>query len=294
MNRKGQAMVLFSCMLLVLCGMASLVTDIGILYVNRLQLQKSVDAAVMAGAQELPLDADGAVAMAGQYASLNGKNSDSFSFEVLNDNSSIRAVGSRSVNLLFAKLLGLETSVVAARARANIGIIVGYTGVVPFGLEQKTLAYGVDYILKAGGGAGNTGNFGALSLSGSGANAYRSDIQQGYQQPLKVGDMVSTKPGNNSGPTTQGVNYRIQQDPTATFATVQSGSPRIIVIPIVAGDPQGRSDVEVVGFAAFFLEGVGGSGADNYVTGKFMREVLSGEIGVGTDFGAYGAKLAPY
>ena len=189
MNRKGQAMVLFSCMLLVLCGMASLVTDIGILYVNRLQLQKSVDAAVMAGAQELPLDADGAVAMAGQYASLNGKNSDSFSFEVLNDNSSIRAVGSRSVNLLFAKLLGLETSVVAARARANIGIIVGYTGVVPFGLEQKTLAYGVDYILKAGGGAGNTGNFGALSLSGSGANAYRSDIQQGYQQPLKVGDL---------------------------------------------------------------------------------------------------------
>jgi len=52
--------------------------------------------------------------------------------------------------------------------------------------------------------------------------------------------------------------------------------------------------VEIVGFASFFLEGVGGSGTDNYVTGKFMREVLSGEIGVGTDFGAYGAKLAPY
>ena len=109
-----------------------------------------------------------------------------------------------------------------------------------------------------------------------------------------MGYIVDPKPGNISGPTTQGVNYRIQKDPAATFETVQSGSPRIIVIPIVIGDPQGRDTVEIAGFAAFFLEGVGGSGTENYVVGKFMREVLGGEIGVGTDFGAYGARLAPY
>ena len=294
MNNKGQATVLFALVVSALVGMMALVVDVGVLYVNRLDLQKALDMAVMAGAQELPTDAAGAMATAGQYAAVNGKTNDSVSYEVLNDNSSLRAVGSRSVNLLFARIFGNTTSTVTARARANVGVIVGYTGVVPFGLQQKELTYGVDYILKAGGGEGNTGNFGALSLSGSGAKDYLYDIQNGYQSPLKVGDIVDTKPGNISGPTTQGVNYRIQKDPTATFETVQSGSPRIIVIPIVIGDPQGRDTVEIAGFAAFFLEGVGGSGTENYVVGKFMREVLGGEIGVGTDFGAYGARLAPY
>ena len=282
MNNKGQATVLFAAAISALIGMTALVVDVGVLYVNRLDLQKALDVAVMAGAQELPTDAAGAVATAGQYAAVNGKANDSVALEVLNENSSLRAVGSRNVNLLFGRIFGNGASNVTARARANVGVIVGYTGVVPFGLEQMTLNYGVDYILKAGGGDGN------------GAKDYLYDIENGYQSPLRVGDIVSTKPGNISGPTMQGVNYRIQKDPTATFETVQSNSPRIIVIPIVIGDPQGRDTVEVAGFAAFFLEGVGGSGVDNYVTGKFMREVLSGEIGVGTDFGAYGAKLAPY
>lgn len=294
MNKKGQVLVSFAAMLLVLSGMVSLVTDVGILYVNRIQLQKSLDAAVMAGAQELPTDGPGAIAMAKQYANINGKAADNVAVEVINGNNSIRANGTRTVNLLFAKIFGQNTSTVNAKARANIGIIIGYTGVVPFGLQQKTLTFGVDYILKVGGGEGNTGNFGGLSLSGSGASDYRYDIQYGYQTPLRVGDMVATKPGNMSGPTSQGVAYRISKDPNATFATVQPGSPRIIVMPVIIGDPQGRSDVQIVGFAAFFLEGAGGSGVDNYVTGKFMREVLSGEIGTGTDFGSYGARLVSY
>ena len=294
MNNKGQATVLFALMVSAVIGMTALVTDVGLLYVHRLELQKALDTAVMAGAQELPTDDAGAIAMARQYASTNGKTGDVVNVEVINNSNSLRATGARKVNLLFGKIFGSAMSTVHARARANVGVIVGYTGIVPFGLQQKPLTYGVDYILKAGGGEGNTGNFGALSLSGNGANAYRTDIEYGYQAPLRIGDMVATKPGNNSGPTTQGVNYRMQQDPAATFETVRADSPRIIVIPIVIGDPQGRDNVEIAGFAAFFLEGVGGSGVDNYVTGKFMREVMSGEIGVGTDFGAYGAKLAPY
>lgn len=293
-KNNGQVMISFVAILSILCGIVALVTDVGILYVNRIQLQKSLDAAVMAGAQELPVDSSGAIAVAQQYAAMNGKTEDNVNVEVINGNNTIRANGTRMVNLMFAKIFGQNFSNVNAKARANIGIIVGYTGIVPFGLQEKPLSYGVDYVLKAGGGAGNTGNYGALSLSGNGGSDYRYDIEHGYQQPLRIGDMVSTKPGNTSGPTSQGVSYRIQQDPNATFETVQSNSPRIIVIPIVVGDPQGRDDVRIVGFASFFLEGSGGSGSGNYVTGKFMRQVLGGEIGTGTDFGAYGAKLAPY
>lgn len=294
MNKHGQMMVSLAVVLAVLCGMVGLVIDIGVLYVNRIQLQKAVDAGVLAGAQELPDDASWAIDMAKFYANTNGRSGDVVNVEVLNANKTIRAIGTRDVDLFFAQLFGLNTAAVSAKARANIGVIVGYTGVVPFGLQQKTLTYGVEYILKVGGGAGNTGNFGALSLSGKGANAYRDDIELGYQSPLKIGDWVSTKPGNMSGPTSQGVNYRISQDPNATFTTVQENSPRIIVVPVIIGDPQGRDDVQIVGFAAFFLEGVGGSGKDNYVKGVFMRQVVAGEIGTGTDFGVFGAKLAPY
>jgi len=57
----------------VLLGITALVTDVGLLYVHRLELQKALDSAVMAGAQELPSDDAGAVAMARQYAAINGK-----------------------------------------------------------------------------------------------------------------------------------------------------------------------------------------------------------------------------
>lgn len=40
-------------------------------------------------------------------------------------------------------------------------------------------------------------------------------------------------------------------------------------------------DVLIVGFAAFFLEGVGGSGNNNYVTGTFMQMVVPGDISTG-------------
>ncbi len=96
-----------------------------------------------------------------------------------------------------------------------------------------------------------------------------------------------------SGPTGNGVDYRISLDPTATFATVQRGSPRILVVPIIDSlEVNGRSQVQIVGFAAFFLEGVGGQGKDNYVTGKFMQTVESGDGETGaTGYGLYGAAL---
>jgi hypothetical protein len=50
-------------------------------------------------------------------------------------------------------------------------------------------------------------------------------------------------------------------------------------------------EVEITGFAAFFLDGVGGSGNDNYVLGRFVKMVVSGESGGGTDYGAYAVKL---
>jgi len=164
---------------------------------------------------------------------------------------------------------------------------------VPFGVVKQPLIYGQTYTLKDGAGDGYSGNYGALALGGNGANVYLGNIEDGYSGLLSIGEWVYTEPGNMSGPTGNGVDYRISLDPTATFATVQKGSPRILVVPIIDSlTVNGRSQVQIVGFAAFFLEGVGGKGNKDYVTGKFMQMVMSGDSGGGgTGYGLYGAAL---
>jgi len=95
-----------------------------------------------------------------------------------------------------------------------------------------------------------------------------------------------------SGPTSDGVRYRISLDPYATFDTVTHDSPRIIIVPIIDNlDVNGREPVQIVGFGAFFLESVGGSGNKNYVTGRFMRMYIVGEQGSATDYGVRNVRL---
>jgi hypothetical protein len=74
---------------------------------------------------------------------------------------------------------------------------------------------------------------------------------------------------------------------------VVKGSPRILIVPVIDSlTVHGRSEVLIVGFAAFFLEGVGGHGNNNYVTGKFMQMVMPGDISTGvTGYGLYGSTL---
>ena len=88
-----------------------------------------------------------------------------------------------------------------------------------------------------------------------------------------------------SGPTAAGVSYRIGLDPASTFDNVASNSSRLIIVPVLESLlVDGRSDVLVVGFAAFFLEGSGGGGNNSYVYGKFREMVTPGESSNGVPY----------
>ena len=65
-DQRGQSLVLVVISLTVLLGMAALVLDLGLGWYAKRQLQASVDAAALAGAQELPSSAN-AVARAHEY-----------------------------------------------------------------------------------------------------------------------------------------------------------------------------------------------------------------------------------
>ena len=202
------------------------------------------------------------------------------------NNTAITVTISRNVPLYFAKVLGLASSQVTATATAEVKTYTGGTnGIVPFGIVKQNFVFGQTYNLKLGGGDGYNGNFQALALGGSGASTYTDNIKYGYKGTFKIGDWILTETGNMSGPTAAGVSYRIGLDPASTFDNVASNSSRLIIVPVLESLlVDGRSDVLVVGFAAFFLEGSGGGGNNSYVYGKFREKVTPGESSNGVPY----------
>lgn len=291
-EQRGSAAVFTALMVTVLLGFAALAVDVGNLYLNKIQLANMADAAALAGARDLPEGGDKAAATAQFYARTNGKTGDITKTFINNDNTEITVTVKRQVPLIFANVFGLFSSDVSAAAKASNRVVTGVSGAVPFSIEKQNFIYYTPYILKEGGGDGSDGNYGALALGGTGANVYNYNIRYGYDGKLTVGQWVDTEPGNMSGPTSDGVRYRISLDPYATFDNVRNDSPRIIIVPIIDNlDVDGRNPVQIVGFGAFFLEGVGGSGNSNYVTGRFIKIYITGDQGNGTDYGVRNIRL---
>ncbi|WP_054697150.1 hypothetical protein [Syntrophomonas palmitatica] len=114
-----------------------------------------------------------------------------------------------------------------------------------------------------------------------------------------MGDIISIESGNMSGPTKNGVEYRInmcKHTPSCSYYQYHKGCPRILLVPVVHIEQVNWGEhpctVKVVGFAAFFTEEYAGQGIENKVKGKFMRYVISakGDENV-SDSGLYTAKL---
>ena len=75
-HERGQALILFSLLGGVLILFVMMVVDVGFLLVEKTSVQNAVDAAALAGAQELPDDANEADQVARDYAEANGLDPD--------------------------------------------------------------------------------------------------------------------------------------------------------------------------------------------------------------------------
>lgn len=285
-DKKGAMAPLVALSMTALLGVASLSVDVGVLYHNKSQLTNMADAAALAGARQLPDNTTAARTAADRIANLNGlQASDQWSgvvsYTAVSDDTFTTTV-SRDVGMFFARVLGINQTTVSATAAAQVWPVAGITGVVPFGIPQTDFQPGGEYTLKAG--KGSTGNFGALALGPPGADSYAENIRNGYSGRLEISSdpnvplLVDEEPGDIAGKTKAEVDTRINADNT-DFAHVKPNSPRIVMVPIIDALGQGRATVEVVGFAAFFLEktwqgdeGIG-TGNDSYVKGRFMNYV---------------------
>ena len=280
-REEGAVLVMVAAGMAVLLGFLALVADVGFLYLNRVQLVNAADAAALAGVWHLPGEPGEAKTVAREYARKNGQADDQIQVQTVD-------------GLCFARLVGIDRGTVGSAAIARFCGLVATDYVVPLGVVEQNFEFGYEYVLKAGSitpGAPYTGNYGALSLGGTGAKVYENNLKTGYTGILRVGDRVYTEPGNMVGPTRKGVEHRISRCSHGGFenciATVDC--PRVVVVPIIDRlNVPGRSEqVTILGFAVFYLQGV----KSGEITGRFIRRLVDGEKGDVMHFGAVVAAL---
>ncbi|WP_206810780.1 Tad domain-containing protein [Paradesulfitobacterium ferrireducens] len=286
-KEQGNVAIIVTLGLTALIGMGALVADVGVLYARHAHLQNALDAAALAGVQELPQNTDRAKEVATAYAAENGVNGISVEFRSGNAEIVVRA--EESVPAYLATIWGIKESTIGASSRAIMVPPQSLSGAVPLSVEEQDFVYGEEYTLKSGANGGKKdkddftrgGWFGALELSGNGARNYETDLANGYQGTLSIGQVLEVKHGNMSGPTSKGISERLDRDtrvPRNTFADFDRDAPEIIYLPIVkvlSHNGNSVHEVEIVGFAAFFLEGVEGNGVDSIVRGRFLRTVVT-------------------
>lgn len=169
-NEKGAVHVLLALILTALMGTAALVVDVGLAAAEKTQLSNGLDAAALAGGQELPASPAKARAAAEQYLQANGIAPSQVTITISPDQRQISLVGSRTVNNAFAKVLGVPTTTVRASAAVKVGAAVTATGGIrPLAIPDQPLTYGQSVVLKEGGGGGTAGNYGGVSFGPNGA-----------------------------------------------------------------------------------------------------------------------------
>jgi len=305
---KGQIVVLMAVGLVCLVGAIALGTDVAVDYYNWVQLQKAVDSAVLAGANYLPDNSNRAIATAQQLAETNGLSAGEIvSTTVPADNSSITMQAQRTVPYYFAKVFGLTSGIVAASASAapqfppstvnatnpsqippggdnngNNGTTcsnIGQCQLMPIGLDSNTVYSDGEQITLQQGQVG-AGNWDLLALGGTGGNNLRTNIANGYNGQVSVGDWLTTEPGKKVGPVDQGFQDRLDQalsaDPSGTYASHSVNDPRVLVVPVVDwAHPNGRSSVVVTAFASVWLDSYSGG----QVTVHLISQVIANSFG---------------
>ena len=315
-QESGAISVLVAVMLPAFLGMGALVVDLGMTWETRRQLQNCSDAAALAGAVDLG-DTVIASAIVTNYLYLQ-TSSQCISptsmpqitpMDRNNDGvfDAVEVITHRTLPYGFAKIFGSNTGDVSARAVAGKITPYAFTYMEPFGLQVdpgqqcnesgitdytmngEPLEHGRSYTIKfgppgLGEDAGSPGNFQALALGATGADAYGENIENGYPDWVSSCDMVRTETGNMVMKTINSLDLRlgtdhphddvwaevIESDPPVGHIR-WSECPRVINIAIINPIDPGRSEVQVLTFGWFLVESYGKKGNRGEMTGRFIE-----------------------
>ncbi|WP_394173035.1 pilus assembly protein TadG-related protein [Guptibacillus hwajinpoensis] len=288
-SERGNVAVMFAISMTVLLGATAMVVDIGRLYHEKRILQNAMDASALAGAQGLLTSQASASTLAKEYADKNAFPIGSGDLTITSQ--SIKVAKESTVPMTFARIFGIQQASVSASAKAEVGLLKSVKRITPITIEYTAIPHETQ--LKCGNPGENKGNCGYLDINSNGASGLATNIINGVE--LAPGTkFVQTEPGQKWGPVKNAFQTLIDNDATKSHcqsaATADKSCDRIIIIPLIKtwAGVNGKSLVEIVGFASYWLERVED---DKQIVGKFKETVSSGEIGGSGPGNVYGVKL---
>jgi hypothetical protein len=279
-GEEGSTLVFVALAMALLLGVSALALDGGRLFVIRSQLQKTANAAVLSGAQELTYTSEAVGHVVESILKKHGE-WDHMAASSIDMGRKVSVELVREVPLGLAQLLGFPTASVHAKATAEIQTMGEAMGAAPLGIDERIpLEYGKEYKLKVDQTEVSHGNFGILGLGGGGAKTYEDNLKHGYQGVLKVGDVIDTEQGNIAGKTREGVKSRIDACPYSEGESHHRDCPRILLVPVykpLKTNGNQIKEVEITGFAYFYLTKPMDP-KDTAITGMFIQRAGTGIV----------------
>jgi hypothetical protein len=293
MRRKrdcGQATVITVLFLTVLLAMTAAVLDVGSWFRADRALQATVDAAALAGAQDLPKNTGQARAVALAYAGKNGGGvtGESITFESkFTDDDTIVVKGEKPAPGFFSKIIGIDSVTVAAGAKARAAGISSALYVAPIVVDEKhpglqcpdgngdghpdpclgqsqTLTY---QHLKANGTPDGAGNFGFINLtgeSGNGTSDLGEQILHGFDQYMDIGD-YDARTGNPFSSSNVKGNLELRVGDVLLFPVYRK----------LSGGGTGAK-YQIIGWVGFRLTGMDLQGNKEKLYGEFTDVIWEG------------------
>jgi Flp pilus assembly protein TadG len=229
---RGQVLVIFSGVFLILLLMSALVIDLAWLWSNTLRIQRTADSAALAGVVYLPQDVPNAIVFARKEATRNGYNylSPGITVTPSQDAQNPRRLNVRvtaPVQTFFLGLIGMHTIVVSRRANAE------YVLPVPMGSPENY--YGVFGDVRNA--TMTTTTTSTTSSTGSSQTAgprTATTAPAGTPWTTSSGTLVDAVSSNNNVYARTNTNGATQQ--WSAFGFLSGGSPPIPA-PITSGNP---------------------------------------------------------
>jgi Flp pilus assembly protein TadG len=280
-SERGQAFVLAAVAMVMCMGMAALALDVGNWFRDKRRLQGTVDAAALAGAQQLPDDSAGASSQAMSYANRNGGDVAGADIVVTSQyqaNDTISVTGRRNDPGIFTKILAIPGADLTAKATARVGPPAEALHVAPMVVycghsliqncnNDHTPQFNVPTTMNYDK-MGAPGAFGMLDLEGEGGavgSSLEADwILHGSNKYLGLGDY-------NSDP---GAKFSSQNVQSALDARMNT----VLLFPVfkTLDDTGSNAKYEIIGWIGFHLTGYTVNGNSATLSGYFTQYIAKG------------------
>ncbi|NLD50915.1 MAG: hypothetical protein GX660_27550 [Clostridiaceae bacterium] len=302
-SKRGTTSLIFICSTILVILLSALFTDIGYIAYQRYKLRYDVDTIAKLGAEALCISREECIKVIESNVVKRIKGVNKLDVRISDNNREITIYTGRKLQYVFLRFFGLKDKQLESNVTAKISIVTSYKGIRPFAVEKKEIIYGEEYILSPldplSNKIGNDKAMGIVLLD-QGKGSFETNMLYGYIKSVNIGDHIYAIKEDSAKVSTNLVEKIIQRcnhQPICTYDNHKEDCPRILVIPVVDKiDPSGKKAMTVLGFTAFFIEGIdeklNAVNGNTALKGRFMIYTVNSDTSDEIyDFGLLGVKL---